>query len=372
MSIRLIRCNNSDPVTPFDDAVIFHSAKGHDYTGDKRGGVFYKVYDQLGHIRDNVNHKFILRSGMGMLYGRQFEIPENENLEFSVTSLAGKYCVVYVEVTNEFVDMTGETDENDQPIPSYDQVTVTAQLVYSSEGYPTIGNTDIIANRYGTATMELYRFQVNVQGEIGDIIDRRYIYMPGIAEKARVLDGTAIVNNRKLSNLIYDDKDMVKNTDHAYYADRATSLGTTGASVNRNKIDDDLYLPNRDAYLVTCQIFEIKAAGTEWRGGNTYTVGPAFPYNINGKIIHAEIIGSDGTAACGYMLAEGLGGGVSKLELALRCNGGYQTGGSGSGSGVSVDLVFSDYKCRATVHGQNSVVLSGSLYLVLFICGGSA
>ena len=370
MSIRLIRCNNSDPVTPFDDAVIFHSAKGHDYTGDKRGGVFYKVYDQLGYIRDNVNHKFILRSGMGMLYGRQFEIPENENLEFSVTSLAGKYCVVYVEVTNEFVDMTGETDENDQPIPSYDQVTVTAQLVYSSEGYPTIGNTDIIANRYGTATMELYRFQVNAQGEIGDIIDRRYIYMPGVAEKARVLDGTAIVNNRKLSDLIYSDKDMVKNTDHAYYADRASSLGTTGASVNRNKIDDNLYLPNRDAYLVTCQIYKVKDAGVEWHSGQTYYVN-GFPYQINGKIIHAEIIGGDGTCANGYFLNDGLGGGIDKLSLALRTNGGFRTGGSGNGSGASVDLVFDSYQCKATVQGSN-VTVTGSLYLVLFICGGSA
>lgn len=371
MSIRLIRCNNSDPVTPFDDAVIFHSAKGHDYTENKRGGVFNKVYDQLGYIRDNVNHKFILRSGMGMLYGRQFEIPENENLEFSVTSLAGKYCVVYVEVTNEFVDMTGETDENDEPIPSYDQVTVTAQLVYSSEGYPAIGNTDIIANRYGTATMELYRFPVNAQGEIGDVIDRRYIYMPGVAEKARVLDANAIVNNRVLGNLIYPDKDMVKNTDHAYYADRASSLGTTGSSVNRNKIDDDLYLPNRDAHLVTCKMYQIKDANTTWTGGNTYTIN-GFPYSIDGKIIHAEIQGGDGTAACGYFLDDSLGGGISKLSLALRCNGGYKTGGSGDGSGIYVDLVFTDYKCRATVHGTNSVQINGSLYLVLYIIGGSA
>ena len=361
MSIRLIRCNNSDPVTPFDDAVVFHSAKGHDYTGDKRGGVFEKVYDGMGYIRDNVNHKFIVRSGMAMLYGRQFEIPQNETIEFNVSSLTGKYCVVYIEVTNSFIDMTGETDENDEPIPSYDEITINAQLVYASEGYPSIGNTDIIANRYGTATMELYRFYVNGSGEIGDVIDRRYIYLPGVAERARVMDGSGIVNNRRLDNLIYPDKDLVRNTDHAYYADRASSLGTTGDSVTRNKITDNLFLENKNAYLLTTKVLALKTSGT-WNAGSTHTVN-GLPTSVKGSLVHVELCGSDNSAASGYVMSSTLGGSTSSVNFSLVCNGTIE-GSSGNQIEITVN------NGTATIKNGSTRSISGTLYLILFIAGG--
>lgn len=365
MSIRLIRCNNSDPVTPYDDAVVFHSAKGHDYTGDKRGGVFNKVYDGMGYIRDNVNHKFIVKSGMAMLYGRQFEIPQNETIEFEVASLAGKYCVVYIEVKNEFIDMTGEYDEDDNPVDSYDQVTITAKLEYATGAYPTIGNTDIIANRYGTATMELYRFQVNSSGQMGDIVDRRHIYMPGVAEKARVMDGNGVVNNRVLNNLVFPDKDMVRHTDHAYYADRATSLGTTGTSVNRNKIDDNLYLTNRDAYLVTTKTFELRSTSTEtWSSNSTHTVS-INTSGMNGWVIHAEVTGSGINAGGKFLLTSGLGNG-SGMNFKLMSYQSEDNNASQSTSIIEITVSGSSVTIKET-GGRRSI--SGSLYLIVFMVG---
>ena len=372
MSIRLIRCNNSDPVTPYDDAVIFHSAKGHDYTGDKRGGVFYKVYNGMGYIRDNVNHKFIVKSGMAMLYGRQFEIPQNETIEFNVSSLAGKYCVVYVEVQSYQDEDPDAVVAEGETAPLIDMLEITAKLEYASDNYPSIGNTDLITNRYGTATMELYRFQVNSSGQVGDIIDRRYIYMPGVAEKARMMDSLGVVNNRILGNLVFSDKDMVKHTDHAYYADRATSLGTTGVSVTRNKIDDKLYLPNKGAYLVTTKVILLKENGVEWNcspSGVTHTV-TGLPTTVKGSLIHVQITGSDGTAASGYLMNTVLGGSTSNVNFQLRCNGGYAVGNSTTA--LQIDITVNNGTATCVCKSDSSVKITGSLYLVLYIAGGGA
>ena len=395
MSIRLIRCNNSSEVTPFDDAVIFHSAKGHDYTGRTRGGVFEKVYEEMRHIRDNVNHKFILQSGMAMLYGRQFEIPQNETIEFEISSLAGKYCVVYVEVKNTLVEVqpesggaaaaapaapaAGEEEEEEVGVEYEDEITISAKLEYSSGSYPSIGNTDLIANRYGTATMPLYRFRVDVNGVMGDIEDLRYIYRAGVAEKARSMDGDAVVNNRKLANLVFPDKDMVRHADHAYYADRATSLGTTGVSVSRNKINDDLSLPGKGAYLVTTQIFQLKDANTLWtmdpaHGEDTYTIN-GLPTSVKGFLFHACVTGSDGSVACGYTMNDVLNIGQSNVKFTMVCNGGYQDGQDPYMITISVSGGTATVKLKNKYSGTGSgpcQLISGSLYLVLFIAGGTA
>ena len=393
MSIRLIRCNNSSEVTPFDDAVIFHSAKGHDYTGRTRGGVFEKVYEEMRHIRDNVNHKFILQSGMAMLYGRQFEIPQNETIEFEISSLAGKYCVVYVEVKNTLAEVQpesggaaaaapaagGEGEEEETVVEYEDEITISAKLEYSSGSYPSIGNTDLIANRYGTATMPLYRFRVDANGVMGDIEDLRYIYRAGVAEKARSMDGDAVVNNRKLSNLVFPDKDMVRHADHAYYADRATSLGTTGVSVSRNKINDDLSLPGKGAYLVTTQIFKLKDESSIWTmhpnlNEDVITVS-GLPTSVKGFLFHACVTGSDGSVACGYTMNDVLNINQSNVTFTMVCHGGYQDGQDPYMITISVSGGTATIKLKNKYSGTNDgpcQIISGSLYLVLFIAGGTA
>jgi len=304
MGVRLIRCANSEPVTAYDDAVIFHSAKGHDYTGNTRGGVFSRVYKEMKQIVDNVNHKFIVQSGQAMLYGRQIELPQNETVEFSLAEFRSQYCIVYIEVKNTLIEANGAVDaETGDPIEDYDELTVEMKLSYSSLSTPTLGNTDLIANRYGTATMPLFAFFVDEIGKITEVTDKRYIYLPGVAERARSMTGDDIVNNRKLSNLIYDNKDMVKNTDHAYYADRASSFGETSKSTTRNKINDDLYMTNRDAYLVTTKVYPLKTDDTTWNAGSTHEVNNVC-VGLKQYIFYAQVIctssdGNDGTLAHG-------------------------------------------------------------------------
>lgn len=98
MALKLIRKNNQTEVTAYDDATIFHLAKGHDVLTLKNGGIFKGVYNSFGYILDRVNRKFILKSGMGMLYGRQFELPDNDTMEFSLaTATSNSFTTIYVE-----------------------------------------------------------------------------------------------------------------------------------------------------------------------------------------------------------------------------------------------------------------------------------
>ena len=355
MSIRLIRCANSTEITPYDDAVVFHSAKGHDYTGATRGGVFAKVYKTFNYIRDNVNHKFIIQSGMAMLYGRQFEIPLNESVEFDVSEYASKYCIVFVEVKNTQAEANAD-DQNDV-------LDINCKLTYSANGVPDVGNSDLIANRYGTATMPLYRFHIAANGQMEDIIDLRYFYQPGVAERARMMTGDDVVNNRLLKDLIFDNKDMVRHTDHAYYADRATSLGTTGTSVTRNKIDDNLYLPNRDAFLLTTRMIPLKTDGTTWATNVEKTIS-GLPTTVRGNIVHVIVTGSDNTVATGYLLKSALSGSSSSVNFELICNG-EQTVGNSSGA-IEISIKVSSGTAKVKPLGR---AITGTLYLVLFIAG---
>ena len=279
MGLRLIRSTNSEEVTVYDDAVVFHSAKGHDYTGELRGGVFEKVYKSFNSYFDSVQQKFIVESGQGMLYGRQFELRENETIEFYLGNLAGKYIVIYIE-------MSVEKGSNGNEIE-----TISMKHTWGSYAYPSIGNTDLIRNRYGVATMELYRLKLQSDGSLNatDKKDRRYFYKPGYAEKARMMDGEGVINGRKISNLIYPDKDLVIHTDHAYYADRAQGLGNTGTGAVRNAIDDNLYMKNRDAYLVSACEIPLKADFEVWEKNTSHEITLSIP---SGHVIGAFLYGT--------------------------------------------------------------------------------
>lgn len=339
MAIRLIRANNATAVTAYDDAVVFHSAKGHDYTGDKRGGVFDRVHESFNRIVDNVNRKLIVKSGMGMLYGRQFELPPNETVEFITADKIYQYIVIYVEVKVQLV--SGE-----------EQATVSLKLQYSSQGYPSLGNTDLIANRYGIATMELYRLKTDGSGRIMEITDRRYIYIPGYAEKARMMSGDGVINGREVNKLVFPDKDQARHTDHAYYADYAKSLGGTGYSAFRNAINDSLYMVNRDAFLVTAKEIMLIDENASLNPG-THNIVITIP---SGNIIGALIYGSTNINVSGFYQAQP--GATPLLSMT--------TASPHSTQNWQVSITVNN--TQVTIVNTN-ITVSGSLYLVLLMLG---
>lgn len=344
MALRLIRSNNSGRVTVYDDAVVFHSAKGNDYTGDKRGGVFEKVYNAFGYIADNVNKKFIIKSGMGMLYGRQFALDPNETVEFDLSALANQYIVFYFKIENKLV--SGE-----------EVTTITLEEQHSGASYPSLGNTDLITNRYGTATMELYRVRTDATSTIIGTTDRRYIYRAGYAEKARMMDAEGVINSRKVGNLIYSDRDLVINTDHAYYADRAGGLGQTGIGANRNKIDDNLYMEKRDGYLLVAKEVLVN------ENGNTLNPGThTFPHTApSGNILGALIYGNNNLSWSSFYGAIPGSNPLLYFEKVDRVTGGV-------GRKVKITITTS----QIIINIEQDAKIEGSFYIAFLMLGTRA
>lgn len=297
MAINLIRKNNQPAVTAYHDATVFHMLKGHDYAG-KNGGVFSGVNNGFGYITDAVNKKFIVKSGMGMLYGRQFELSGNETVEFALSSFESiTYGTVYVEVNTT-------DDENE---------TAQIKCAYSSEVWPTLGNTDIYKNKTGIATMPLYRFTwIPSQNKFELVIKAFYEYRPGVAEKGRKIEATGVINNRKVGDLIEPGRDYARHAMHAVYSDMTSSLGGEG---NNNQIDNDLKFVTRNTFLLQTKQVVITTPGKVEQDVDFATNWVKPSGTIIGLIVRATgyyyMYGTTPTSipnSCGYVTPEVIDG----------------------------------------------------------------
>lgn len=214
-NLTLIR-KNGGTVTAYDDAVVFHSAIGHDYSGAKRGVVLKGIGNQLGYTRTG-GRNFRVLSGMGMLYGRQFRIPDGQYVDLTLPSAARK-VLIYVEVS---ITQNAET------------VQVRSVSGSSPTETPTIGNADIYANATGVATMPLYLVTWSGTDMTG-IEDLREIREPGEAEKARSIASTGTIDGTLVSALVEPN-----NTGYCVKAREAAHAETT-EKVNGQPISNKL------------------------------------------------------------------------------------------------------------------------------------
>lgn len=135
MAVNLIRKNNQENVTAYEDTVLFHLIKGENGVLPGVGDLFALSYN-LGTQSMQIN------SGMGIMYGRQFEIKEGEEVEMDWSALSGvKYISVYVEI-----DLRDPTTE-----------TATFKSTYASGEYPTVSAGDnLITTTTGVARMLMF------------------------------------------------------------------------------------------------------------------------------------------------------------------------------------------------------------------------
>lgn len=143
MAVNLIRKNNQLNVTAYEDTVLFHAIKG-------TNGVFPNVGDMFSLSYTASNQTMLINSGMGMVYGRQFEIKEGEEVTWDWSALTGvKYISVYVEI-----DLRDPTNE-----------TATFKSAYASGGYPSITDGDnLIASPTGVARLLMFWVYRNSAG----------------------------------------------------------------------------------------------------------------------------------------------------------------------------------------------------------------
>lgn len=136
MAVNLIRKNNGAGITAYQDAVLFHLAKGEN-------GVIADVHDEFNATYDNSEKKITIASGMGIVYGRQFEITPSEVVQFDFSTFTGtRYIVIYMEF-----DLRDPSSE-----------VAMLKSVYASSAYPIIDVGDnLIEIPNGISRYELYR-----------------------------------------------------------------------------------------------------------------------------------------------------------------------------------------------------------------------
>jgi hypothetical protein len=135
VAVNLIRKNNGVGITAFQDAVLFHLAKGEN-------GVIPNVHEEFEASFDYTTKILTVASGMGIAYGRQFEVVPGEEIQFDFSALAGtRYIVIYLEI-----DLRDPTNE-----------TASLKATYSDSAYPEITEGDnLISSPNGLYRMLIF------------------------------------------------------------------------------------------------------------------------------------------------------------------------------------------------------------------------
>lgn len=212
--ITLIRKNNSGSVTAYDDAVIFHSAIGDDFKGEKRGVVYAGIGNELGF--SIVGGSVQIKSGMGQLYGRQFQIPSGKTVSVTAGGTQGEsgVSIVYIEIN---CTTNPET------------IAVKVAKSTSPGIVPTVGNADIYKTPSAVATMPLFQFSYNGQS-VSLANDLRNVRKPGVAESALSIPGEGIIYGNVVSNLIEEGNGYAKKARHADEADTSSKISGVAVS----------------------------------------------------------------------------------------------------------------------------------------------
>jgi hypothetical protein len=292
--LTLIR-KNGGSVSAYDDAVIFHSALGHDYSGATRGIVFQGVHSQFGYSINLATKALSILSGMGALYGRQFELADGKTIDISLVNLSSIYFLVYVEIN-----------------ATTNPETISLKTVYGS-GLPSLGNVDIYASSSGVATMPLYMFYWTGSA-LSLYADYRHIREPGTAEAALSIPGAGVINGNAVSDLVEEGTGYVKKARSADIGTTALSIGPSG---NTNQIDADLRFINKNVrLLVTRRItatFSDEIAEGETRTANwTAPTGTLLGYLI-------EVTGTYYSTISNYSSVPSTNGYVGSEVLTFYC-----------------------------------------------------
>jgi|GEM_PF-6772928 len=226
-NIELIRKNNSYGVTPYHDAVVFHSAIGHDYQGRSKGVIYKGVYNEFACAISGRNAE--IRSGMGQLFGRQFVIPAGKKVTVSMSSYASGYVTVFVTI-----------DASTDP----ETISITSSWTSTIPGIESVlVGANLYKNETGTSSMPLYTFVIT-GGDAHLARDYRHIREPGVAEEALSIPGNGRIRSNLVSDLVEENSGYAKK---ARWSDEA---GTT-SKVSGIPIDSHLQILGKYG-LVNC------------------------------------------------------------------------------------------------------------------------
>lgn len=204
---------NNEQVTAFHDACMWYTMLGN--------GILQGVYNECQ--ASLVNGKFYISSGMIMFGGRLIEIGKNSQVEVDCSNFGDNatFCIK--------LEMTINEDDAKSDVGIY----ATAD---SSE------NTDCLS---GPGTYEIILFKI-----IGTRVEKIIPTLePGVAQNATNLLGTGRIAGVPFDNVFKQENGKVVGVNYATEADVcAEARGFEGG--DKNKVDTNLYLPNRGVYLL--------------------------------------------------------------------------------------------------------------------------
>lgn len=221
--LRLIDKNGGE-VTAFDDARTRHFVKGNKDTNDI-GGVYAQLTSNPFKL-SYVGKQIIIGQGVGILWGRRFEIPANETRTINVTGSGTQYITIYL-----VLDTSNSANEK-----------IIVRAVQAQNAYSTkygFKSDNLILNNFGTAVMELYRVKVTVNSsdllvleekQMFHLLRDNYVYNAEIADEAKSLPYGSLIGGQKVDNVIMP-----------YYGGRVFESDNTN-KVSGNSITNDLGL----------------------------------------------------------------------------------------------------------------------------------
>lgn len=204
---------SNEQVTAFHDACMWYIMLGN--------GILQGVYNECQ--ASLVNGKFYISSGMIMFGGRLIEIGKNSQVEVDCSNFGDNatFCIK--------LEMTINEDDAKSDVGIY----ATAD---GSE------NTDCLS---GPGTYEIILFKI-----IGTRVEKIIPTLePGVAQNATNLLGTGRIAGVPFDNVFKQENGKVVGVNYATEADVcAEARGFEGG--DKNKVDTNLYLPNRGVYLL--------------------------------------------------------------------------------------------------------------------------
>jgi len=211
MALTLIRKNNSDPVTAYQDAAMWYMMLGD--------GFFHGVYQSMNPTKSG--DTLSISSGMLLYGGRQIEISNGTTYTIDLTGMTGTvYIMLQVTIGND--------DSNS---------TVT---IYAGSSNTTTSNGPI--SGAGTFRTALWKIDMST-GEITTIFS---VLRAGEAKRANNLLSNGYISGVHFSTIFLSDMSGVK---YARNCDKAAEArGFIGG--DKNKVSSNLYMPNRGVYLM--------------------------------------------------------------------------------------------------------------------------
>lgn len=204
---------NNEQVTAFHDACMWYTMLGN--------GILQGVYNECQ--ASLANGKFYISSGMIMFGGRLIEIGKNSQVEVDCSNFGDNatFCIK--------LEMTINEDDAKSDVGIY----ATAD---SSE------KTDCLN---GAGTYDIILFRVNGTN-VNKVIPT---LEPGIAQNATNLLGGGRIAGVRFSDVFKEQNGKVVGVKYATEAEVcAEARGFEGG--DKNKVDTNLYLPNRGVYLL--------------------------------------------------------------------------------------------------------------------------